>query len=84
MINTRIVVERTIESSTSKAAADAMAYQLGVPSIEGLIRNRYSGRTFIEGSDDREAKAAAKYCELPLFKYLGGSNANLLPAPQFP
>ncbi len=50
---------------TSKAAADAMAYQLGVPSIEGLIRNRYSGRTFIEGSDGREAKAAAKYTALP-------------------
>jgi enolase len=27
------------------------------------------------------AKAAAQYCELPLFRYLGGSNANLLPAP---
>ena len=34
---------------TSKCAADAMAYQLGVPSAEGLIRNRYTGRTFIEG-----------------------------------
>lgn len=34
---------------TSKAAADSMAYSLGVPCLEGLIRNRYSGRTFIEG-----------------------------------
>ena len=34
---------------TAKAAADAMAYRLGVPSLEGLIRNRYVGRTFIEG-----------------------------------
>jgi len=50
---------------TSKAAADAMAYQLGVPSIEGLIRNRYSGRTFIEGGTDRQAKAAVKYTPLP-------------------
>ncbi len=50
---------------TSKAAADAMAYQLGIPSIEGLIRNRYSGRTFIEGSGDRVAKATAKYTALP-------------------
>ena len=40
---------------TSKAAADAMAYKLGVPCLEGLIRNRYSGRTFIEGSQDRQA-----------------------------
>ncbi|NOY40933.1 MAG: amidophosphoribosyltransferase [Planctomycetes bacterium] len=50
---------------TSKAAADSMAYQLGVPSVEGLIRNRYSGRTFIEGGAGREAKAAAKYTPLP-------------------
>ena len=28
---------------TSKPAADAMAYELGVPAREGLIRNRYSG-----------------------------------------
>ncbi len=50
---------------TSKAAADAMAYRLGIPSVEGLIRNRYSGRTFIEGSSDRASKAAAKYTPLP-------------------
>jgi amidophosphoribosyltransferase len=49
---------------TSKAAADAMAYALGVPSVEGLIRNRYAGRTFIEGAAGREAKAAAKYTPL--------------------
>jgi len=49
---------------TSKAAADAMAYRLGVPSIEGLIRNRYSGRTFIEGGDSRQAKVASKYTPL--------------------
>lgn len=49
---------------TSKAAADAMAYQLKVPSVEGLIRNRYSGRTFIEGGDSRQAKVASKYTPL--------------------
>ena len=35
---------------TAKAAADAYAFKLGMPSMEGLIRNRYVGRTFIEGS----------------------------------
>ncbi len=50
---------------TSKAAADAMAYKLGIPSVEGLIRNRYSGRTFIEAGAGRAAKAAAKYTPLP-------------------
>ncbi len=49
---------------TSKAAADAMAFQLGIPSREGLIRNRYAGRTFIEGSSSRLEKATLKYVPL--------------------
>ena len=49
---------------TSKAAADSMAYHLKIPSREGLIRNRYSGRTFIEGHDNREALAKMKYTPL--------------------
>ncbi len=39
---------------TGKAAADAMAFELGLPSVEGLIRNRYVGRTFIEGQNRAE------------------------------
>jgi len=50
---------------TSKAAADAMAYALNIPSLEGLIRNRYAGRTFIEGGGDRGSKARMKYTPLP-------------------
>lgn len=61
---------------TSKCAADAMAYRLGVPSVEGLIRNRYSGRTFIEGVDSRMSKAAAKYT--PLREVLKGKRVILV------
>ena len=50
---------------TAKAAADAMAFALKLPSVEGLIRNRYVGRTFIEGTADRAAKAKLKYTPLP-------------------
>jgi amidophosphoribosyltransferase len=50
---------------TAKAAADAMAYALGVRSVEGLMRNRYIGRTFIEGTADRATKARLKYTPLP-------------------
>ena len=50
---------------TAKAAADAMAFELGLPSVEGLMRNRYVGRTFIEGTADRETKARLKYTPLP-------------------
>lgn len=50
---------------TSRAAAEGMAFRLGVPCLEGLMRNRYSGRTFIEGNDTRGAKAKTKYTPLP-------------------
>ena len=50
---------------TAKAAADAMAYKLGLRSVEGLMRNRYVGRTFIEGGTDRAAKVRVKYTPLP-------------------
>jgi amidophosphoribosyltransferase len=49
---------------TAKAAASSMAYELNVPWMEGLIRNRYAGRTFIEGSN-RAGKARMKYTPLP-------------------
>ena len=49
---------------TAKAACDAMAYKLGIPSREGLIRNRYVGRTFIEGRN-RSERAVRKYTALP-------------------
>jgi amidophosphoribosyltransferase len=61
---------------TSKAAADAMAYALGVPSVEGLIRNRYTGRTFIEGSGSRRKKAETKYT--PLREVLEGKRVLLV------
>jgi amidophosphoribosyltransferase len=60
---------------TSKAAADAMAHKLGVPSREGLIRNRYAGRTFIEGGN-RVKKAETKYT--PLREVLEGKRVFLV------
>lgn len=52
-----------------------MAYKLGVPSLEGLIRNRYIGRTFIEGKD-RADKARLKYT--PLREVLEGKRVLLV------
>ena len=49
---------------TSKAAADGMAYALKIPCLEGLIRNRYTGRTFIEGYVSRWRRAETKYTPL--------------------
>jgi amidophosphoribosyltransferase len=44
---------------TSRPAAEAMAWALGVRSEEGFIKNRYSGRTFIM-PDDRVRQAALR------------------------
>jgi amidophosphoribosyltransferase len=60
---------------TAKAAADSMAYELGVPSLEGLMRNRYLGRTFIEGKD-RADKVRMKYT--PLKEVLQGKRILLV------
>ncbi len=50
---------------TAKAAAAAMGYRLGLRVVEGLMRNRYIGRTFIEGFERREDRAKLKYTPLP-------------------
>ena len=60
---------------TGKAAADAMAYELGVPSVEGLMRNRYIGRTFIEGQN-RGDRVRMKYT--PLREVLEGKRVLLI------
>jgi amidophosphoribosyltransferase len=60
---------------TGKAAADAMAYELGLPSVEGLMRNRYVGRTFIEGVN-RLDRVRMKYT--PLREVLEGKRVLLI------
>ena len=61
---------------TSKAAADSLAYNLSIPCVEGLIRNRYTGRTFIDGSASRRQKAETKYT--PLREVLEGKRVILV------
>jgi amidophosphoribosyltransferase len=60
---------------TGKAAAAAMAYDLGLPCVEGLMRNRYIGRTFIEGAN-RADRARVKYT--PLLEVLAGKRVLLV------
>jgi amidophosphoribosyltransferase len=60
---------------TGKAAADAMAFELGLKSVEGLIRNRYIGRTFIEGQN-RAERVQLKYT--PLREVLEGKRVLLI------
>jgi amidophosphoribosyltransferase len=60
---------------TGKAAADAMAYELKLRSVEGLIRNRYIGRTFIEGTN-RADRVRLKFT--PLREVLEGKRVLLI------
>lgn len=46
---------------TAKAAADSYAFSMRMPCMEGVIRNRYVGRTFIQPSGNREKSAKSKY-----------------------
>lgn len=49
---------------TAKPIGDAFAFSLRIPSLEGIVRNRYVGRTFIEGGE-RAQKVRNKYTLLP-------------------
>ncbi len=49
---------------TAKPSGDAMAYELHLKSREGLLRNRYVGRTFIEGGS-RQDRIKNKFTALP-------------------
>jgi len=60
---------------TAKAAADAMAHALGLPCLEGLMRNRAIGRTFIEGNN-RGDRVRLKYT--PLREVLKGKRVLLV------
>ncbi|MEM8944492.1 MAG: phosphopyruvate hydratase [Planctomycetota bacterium] len=59
--------------------------QIGVDSrmleLDGTPNKKNLGANAILGVSLATAHAAARFCELPLYRYLGGSNARLLPAP---
>ncbi len=49
--------------------------------LDGTPNKKKLGANALLGISLAAAHAAAKFCELPLYRYLGGSNARLLPAP---
>jgi len=61
---------------TAKAAADAFAFKAGIQCVEGIIRNRYVGRTFIQSDDTRSRSVEAKYT--PLKSVMGRKRVFLL------
>lgn len=49
--------------------------------LDGTENKGNFGANAILGASLAVAKAAAEYAELPLYKYVGGANANMLPTP---
>ncbi|MBA4105136.1 MAG: phosphopyruvate hydratase [Pirellula sp.] len=62
-------------------AMDQIAVDRRMIDLDGTPNKKELGANAILGVSLAVAHAAARYCELPLFRYLGGSNARMLPAP---
>lgn len=62
-------------------ALDQVGIDQRMMEIDGTPNKKNLGANAILGVSLATAHAAAKYCDLPLFRYLGGSNARMLPAP---
>ncbi len=60
---------------------DQIAIDQRMLDLDGTPNKKTLGANAILGVSLAAAHAAARFCELPLYRYLGGSNARLLPAP---
>jgi enolase len=75
-INDKIADELIGMDALEQAAVDHRMIDL-----DGTPNKKELGANAILGVSLATAHAAARYCELPLFRYLGGAGARLLPAP---
>jgi enolase len=62
-------------------ALDQIAVDQRMLELDGTPNKKNLGANAILGVSLATAHAAARYCEMPLYKYVGGSNARVLPAP---
>lgn len=75
-INEKIADELVGADALNQIGIDSMLCEL-----DGTPNKKELGANAILGVSLATAHAAAKYVGLPLYRYLGGSNARLLPAP---
>ena len=75
-INEKIADELVGSDALNQIGIDKMLIEL-----DGTPNKKELGANAILGVSLATAHAAAKYCGLPLYRYVGGSNARLLPAP---
>ncbi len=75
-VNTEIADALIGLDAVDQCEVDSVMLKLdGTPNKERL------GANAILGASLAVAKAAASYCQLPLYRYLGGTGARILPAP---
>jgi len=75
-VNDKIADELIGSDALDQAAIDARLIEL-----DGTPNKKELGANAILGVSLATAHAAARSCELPLYRYLGGASARLLPAP---
>jgi len=75
------VNEQIADELIGMDALDQIAVDQHMIDLDGTPNKKKLGANAILGVSLATAHAAARFCELPLFRYLGGSNARLLPAP---
>ena len=75
------VNEKIADELIGMDALDQIAVDRQMLELDGSPNKKNLGANAILGVSLATAHAAARYCDLPLFRYLGGSNARLLPAP---
>ena len=62
-------------------AADQAGLDLRLIGLDGSLNKSKLGANAILGVSLAAARAAAQACQLPLYRYIGGINGNMLPVP---
>ncbi|HEX7376851.1 MAG TPA: phosphopyruvate hydratase [Pirellulales bacterium] len=75
------VNEKIAEELAGQDALDQAGIDRYLIELDGTPNKKHLGANAILGVSLAVAHAAAEHCGLPLFRYLGGAGARLLPAP---
>jgi enolase len=77
----KAVIEKIDEELVDFDATDQRLVDAALISIDGTANKSKLGANAILGVSLANSRAAAESCNLPLYRYLGGSNAFVLPVP---
>lgn len=75
------VIDVIAPELTGESALQQTAIDNAMIALDGTPNKSKLGANAILGVSLAVAKAAAQFCELPLYKYIGGVNAKVLPVP---